>query len=82
MGNITDFPTKLMLNCKIYTVKRRQLMILMPIKVDSCEIMRTIESLRKEMIQIGIKEGLQSEKTIKISQRLDVFIAQYQSIIC
>ncbi|WP_144061446.1 aspartyl-phosphate phosphatase Spo0E family protein [Bacillus sp. 1NLA3E] len=57
-------------------------MILMPIKVDSCEIMRTIESLRKEMIQIGIKEGLQSEKTIKISQRLDVFIAQYQSIIC
>jgi hypothetical protein len=54
----------------------------MPIKVDSCEIMRTIESLRQEMIQIGIKEGLHSEKTIKISQQLDVFIAQYQSIIC
>lgn len=39
---------------------------------------KTIKSLRKELIQIGTREGLTSEKTIKISQKLDIFIAEYQ----
>jgi hypothetical protein len=40
-----------------------------------------IESLRKEMIRIGIQEGLTSERTIKISQEIDYYILEYQSII-
>lgn len=39
-----------------------------------------IESLRKEMICIGIQEGLASERTIKISQEIDYYILKYQSI--
>ncbi|MGJ7921498.1 aspartyl-phosphate phosphatase Spo0E family protein [Neobacillus sp. LXY-4] len=43
------------------------------------ELLGIIESLRKEMIKVGLKEGLSSEKTIEISQRLDRYIAHYQS---
>jgi hypothetical protein len=39
-----------------------------------------IESLRNEMILIGIQEGLTSEKTIMISQKLDIYIAKFQKI--
>jgi hypothetical protein len=39
-----------------------------------------IETLRKEMIRIGILEGLASERTIMISQQLDNYIAIYQKI--
>lgn len=38
----------------------------------------SIESLRQEMIRIGIQEGLTGERTIRISQELDTYIAQYQ----
>jgi hypothetical protein len=41
---------------------------------------KTIESLRKKMIRIGIQEGLNSERTIAISQELDIYIAMYQAI--
>lgn len=43
-----------------------------------CNLIKTIESLREEMIRIGIKEGLTNEKTIQISQQLDTFITKYQ----
>jgi predicted AlkP superfamily pyrophosphatase or phosphodiesterase len=43
-------------------------------------LLRTINSMRKELIQIGIKEGLGSENTIAISQKLDEYIAKYQAI--
>ncbi|NRD77730.1 aspartyl-phosphate phosphatase Spo0E family protein [Bacillus sp. BRMEA1] len=39
-----------------------------------------IETLRKEMIQIGMIEGLASKRTIKISKNLDRSIAKYQSL--
>lgn len=39
-----------------------------------------IECLRKELIRVGIQEGLSNEKTIKLSQKLDLFIAKYQSM--
>lgn len=47
---------------------------------DHSFLVKTIESLRKEMIRIGLQEGLTSEKTIEISQKLDVFIAKYQAV--
>jgi hypothetical protein len=40
-----------------------------------------IESLRNEMIRIGIHEGLSSTRTIQISQELDTYIAIYQKIL-
>lgn len=49
-------------------------------KIDESKLMDTIESLRKEMILIGSKEGLSSPKTIAISQKLDGFIAKYHSL--
>lgn len=42
---------------------------------------KTIESLRKEMVLVGIQEGLSSEKTIMISQKLDFFISKHQKIV-
>ena len=45
---------------------------------DKCDIINTIEVLRREMIQIGIKEGLTSERTIKLSQELDQYLLKIQ----
>lgn len=39
-----------------------------------------IKALRNEMIHTGMKEGLTSEKTLAISQKLDTYISRYQSI--
>lgn len=38
----------------------------------------SIEYLRKEMIRVGIQEGLTSKKTIHISQILDTYLTRYQ----
>lgn len=51
-----------------------------PFRIDESKLAETIESLRKEMILIGTKEGLSSPKTIAISQKLDGFIAKYHSL--
>lgn len=48
---------------------------------NKSDLMRTIESLREEMIRTGIKEGMSSNNTITISQKLDEYIAKYQSIL-
>jgi hypothetical protein len=40
-----------------------------------------IESLRKEMIRIGIQEGLTSKRTVQISQKLDKYISKYQKML-
>jgi hypothetical protein len=48
---------------------------------EGCEksfLEESIESLRKEMIRVGTKEGLSSNDTIKISQILDLYITTYQ----
>ncbi|PKG22613.1 aspartyl-phosphate phosphatase Spo0E family protein [Niallia nealsonii] len=37
-----------------------------------------IQKLRKELINVGMKEGFNSSTTIQISQQLDYFIFQYQ----
>jgi hypothetical protein len=44
------------------------------------KLIKTIESLRKEMILTGIQEGFSSERTIAISQELDIHITRYQMI--
>lgn len=56
------------------------MMILM--KSKEWRLKKKIECFRKEMIQIGIKEGLTSEKVVGISQQLDMYIAKYQSLKC
>ncbi|WP_256233865.1 aspartyl-phosphate phosphatase Spo0E family protein [Bacillus sp. EB600] len=53
-------------------------MIFMPMIDEKFKLEKLIESLREEMIRIGIKEGLNSEKTIEISQKLDRYISKYQ----
>lgn len=55
-------------------------MLLIPISFEKSELLNTIESLRNEMIRIGNKEGLTSEKTLEISQKLDTFISKYQTV--
>jgi hypothetical protein len=41
------------------------------------ELKVQIEILRDEMYLIGLSHGLSSEQTIKISQKLDIYIAIY-----
>jgi hypothetical protein len=43
------------------------------------ELQNKIETLRKEMINIGLSNGFGSPKTITISQKLDRYIAKYQA---
>ncbi|MCM3691327.1 aspartyl-phosphate phosphatase Spo0E family protein [Neobacillus niacini] len=50
------------------------------IKLCPFEIKNKIEILREEMVRIGLNEGLCSAKTIKVSQKLDYYIAIYISI--
>ncbi|WHZ00472.1 aspartyl-phosphate phosphatase Spo0E family protein [Neobacillus sp. YX16] len=50
-----------------------------PITNEQSELIRIIESLRREMIQTGMKEGLTSKNTIKISRKLDEYIVKYQA---
>lgn len=52
-------------------------MILMPIIDETSKLEKLIETLRDEMIRIGIQEGLNSERTIEISQKLDHYISKY-----
>lgn len=40
----------------------------------------SIERLRKELILHAANKGLHCEQTILVSQRLDAYIAEYQSI--
>lgn len=47
--------------------------------IEKSELLKTIETLRKEMIQIGNKEGFSSTQTLEISQKLDTFIFKYQA---
>lgn len=42
------------------------------------ELLKTIKFLQKEMICVGIQEGLTSEKTLNISRKLDTYITKYQ----
>ncbi|MGG0716010.1 aspartyl-phosphate phosphatase Spo0E family protein [Robertmurraya massiliosenegalensis] len=39
-----------------------------------------IETVRKEMITTGIREGLSSKNTIQLSQMLDQYVLQYQKL--
>ncbi|MEY8741553.1 Spo0E family sporulation regulatory protein-aspartic acid phosphatase [Bacillales bacterium AN1005] len=44
------------------------------------EILDRIENVRKEMINIGLSEGFRSDKTLKLSKKLDDLILQYQKL--
>lgn len=44
------------------------------------DLLKTIKFLRKEMIRVGIQEGLTSEKALNISRKLDIYILKYQNI--
>ncbi|WP_071392971.1 aspartyl-phosphate phosphatase Spo0E family protein [Bacillus tuaregi] len=45
------------------------------------DLLKTITTVREEMIRTGMKEGLTSLNTITLSQRLDEYIARYQAIL-
>jgi hypothetical protein len=45
------------------------------------EIISQINMLRSALIETGMKEGLQSDKTLEISQLLDRCLNQYQTSI-
>lgn len=42
-------------------------------------LLQHIQSLRDQLIHVGIHEGLSHEKTIHLSQKLDKYIFLYQS---
>jgi hypothetical protein len=42
-------------------------------------LMQHIQSLREQLVHTGVCEGLDHEKTIQLSQKLDEFIFLYQS---
>ena len=42
-------------------------------------LMQHIHSLREQLIDAGVYEGLNHEKTIQLSQKLDEYIFLYQS---
>jgi hypothetical protein len=42
-------------------------------------LIKSIKTLQEELIITGIKEGLGSKNTIVISQKLDLYIAKYQT---
>ncbi|WP_404332176.1 Spo0E family sporulation regulatory protein-aspartic acid phosphatase [Mesobacillus maritimus] len=44
------------------------------------ELLRYIEFLRKQMINMGLTYGFQDNRTIQASQELDYFIYEYQRI--
>lgn len=44
------------------------------------DLEKKINNLRSKMILIGTKEGLSSENTIKISQKLDIYLTIYQKL--
>lgn len=54
----------------------------MEIMVHNCKqsLLFEINNLRNLLIEIGLKKGLQSEETIRISEKLDILIVQYQKI--
>jgi hypothetical protein len=52
-------------------------MIFMPIVDEKSKLESLIETLRDEMIRIGTQEGLNSKRTIEISQKLDIYISKY-----
>ncbi|WP_053362396.1 aspartyl-phosphate phosphatase Spo0E family protein [Bacillus sp. FJAT-27251] len=49
--------------------------------VEKSNLVQSIQLLRQEMIETGLKEGLTSKKTIELSQKLDSFIARYQILL-
>ena len=76
---ITAPPPKKMLNWQKEDIKGRRCLIFMQITEKNFELVKMIESLREEMIRVGLKEGLSSDKTVEISQKLDQYIANYQA---
>ncbi|MEK4671157.1 aspartyl-phosphate phosphatase Spo0E family protein [Niallia sp. FSL R7-0271] len=44
------------------------------------DILERIENVRTEMINIGLNEGFRSDKTLKLSEKLDDLIIQYQKL--
>ena len=57
---------------------RRPFMKSFPTVEKDYNLIKTIKMLQKEMIRVGIKEGLTSEKTLNISRKLDTYILKYQ----
>jgi len=57
---------------------RRPFMKSFPTVEKDYNLIKTIKMLQKEMIRMGIKEGLTSEKTLNISRKLDTYILKYQ----
>ncbi|MBT2759045.1 aspartyl-phosphate phosphatase Spo0E family protein [Mesobacillus foraminis] len=48
------------------------------IAAEESELVITIETLRRKMVQTGMQEGLGSKNTLTLSRQLDDFITKYQ----
>ncbi|WP_077214366.1 aspartyl-phosphate phosphatase Spo0E family protein [Bacillus dakarensis] len=44
------------------------------------DLIKMIEALRLDMIKIGLVHGLSSKKVIQLSEQLDYYIVQYQTL--
>ncbi len=52
-----------------------------PYTIESKQsLLVSIQSLREKMVEIGLNEGLQSNNTIEISQKLDKLLNIYQAL--
>lgn len=47
---------------------------------ENINLLEVINILQKELIRVGLQEGLTNQKTIALSQRLDAYIAKYQVV--
>jgi len=52
--------------------------MMIPVIAERLYLRFAISKLRRQMILIGSEEGLTSEETIRVSQKLDTFIIKYQ----
>ncbi|MGP7816365.1 Spo0E family sporulation regulatory protein-aspartic acid phosphatase [Niallia sp. 01092] len=48
---------------------------------DSDTLLTYINTLRQDLIEVGLDHGLTSRETIQLSQKLDYYLNQYQQII-
>lgn len=53
----------------------------MTIEVIKSELLVSIDAKRKEMIEVAEAGGFTSEKAIKCSQELDMYLNKYQQIL-
>jgi hypothetical protein len=66
----------------VYTsIKVENHLVLLSAIEEKSKLEKIINVKRKELIKTGMQEGLQSKRTLIISQQLDIFIVKYQKLL-